>query len=366
MKNTFGNVLTLTVFGESHGEAIGVVIDGISPGIPVSEGSIKQALLKRAPFGKISTARCEKDDFRILSGVYNGHTTGTPLCIVIPNKDVRSEHYEKNKDLLRPGHADYTSLCKYGGFADPRGGGHSSGRITAAICAAGAVIEDALRAKGIKIGTHISRLAGIDDVKFCDTERDIETLNSKRFAVLDDGRAAEMTERIEKAAEKGDSVGGILETAVSGIPAGIGEPFFDSLESMISHAVFSIGGIKGIEFGAGFAVADMLGSQCNDPFRIENGTVYTVTNNNGGINGGISNGMPIVFRCAVKPTPSVSIEQDTVEIAKRENSVISVIGRHDPCIVHRARAVVDAITAFCVADMLCLRYGNNYLAKDIT
>ena len=365
MKNTFGNSITLTVFGESHGKAIGAVLDGIAPGIPVDEARIAEALTKRRPYGNISTQRREKDEFSVISGVYNGHTTGTPLCIVIPNKDTDPKSYAENASLLRPGHADYTSLCKYHGFADPNGGGHFSGRITAAVCAACSIITDALAAKGIKIGTHIKRCAGTDDRDFSDINSEIDYLNNKIFATLSEEAANRMISAIEKASSNGDSVGGILETAITGIPAGVGEPFFDSMESALSHAVFSIGGIKGIEFGAGFAIAGMRGSEANDGFRAENGVVYTETNNNGGINGGITNGMPVIFRCAVKPTPSISRTQNTVDMSSAENAVISVKGRHDPCIVHRVRAVVDALTAFCVADMLCMRFGTDYLKSGV-
>ena len=364
MKNTFGSVLTVTVFGESHGQAIGAVIDGLAPGIPVNRESIEKALFNRRPFGDISTARREKDEYSIISGVYKGCTQGTPVCIVIPNKDINSDNYKEISGLARPGHADLTAFYKYNGYSDPNGGGHFSGRVTSALCAAGAIVNGALRAKGVRIATHILRCAGIDDRSFGDIPKDIEILENKRFAVLDDVSAAKMAENIKLAASAGDSVGGVLETFVDGIPAGVGEPFFDSVESVISHAMFSIGGVKGVEFGAGFAVADMRGSECNDEFRAENGRIFTTTNNNGGINGGIANGMPVIFRCAVKPTPSVSVKQNTVNICTKENVKISVNGRHDPCIVHRVRAVVDALTAFCVADMLCVKYGTDYLAKE--
>lgn len=364
MKNTFGNNLSLTVFGESHGPAIGAVIDGLAPGIKVDEEKIAQALYKRRPFSDISTQRREKDEFSILSGVYNGYTSGSPLCIVIPNRDVKSEDYGEGFSAVRPGHADYTAFCKYNGFSDPRGGGHFSGRITAAVCAAGSIVAEALVAKGIRIGTHIKRCAGINDREFGDLNADIDLLGGKRFAVLDGAKGEEMAARIRDAAENGKSVGGVLETAVTGLEAGTGEPFFDSVESVIAHAMFSIGGVKGVEFGAGFAFADMTAPGSNDAFRYENGRIITLTNNNGGVNGGITNGMPVVFRCAVKPTPSVSSPQQTVDVKSGENTELNVRGRHDPCIVHRVRAVVDALTAFCVADLLCSRYGAGYLAGE--
>ena len=364
MKNTFGSSLSLTVFGESHGPSVGAVLDGLAPGMEVKNEYIVRVLEKRRPYGKISTSRHEKDVFSILSGVYNGRTTGTPLCIVIPNEDVKSGDYADISTLLRPGHADYTSLCKYHGFADPRGGGHFSGRITAAICAACSIIEYALEKKGVLIGTHVKRCAGIDDRGFEDAVSDIATLEERRFPVLDVSAAEKMIAEIERAADECDSVGGITETVIYGLPAGIGEPFFDSVESVVSHLMFSIGGVKGVEFGAGFACADMRGTRCNDQFYIENGMIRTKTNNNGGINGGVANGMPVVFRCAVKPTPSIGTEQQTVDHATHENAKISVGGRHDPCIVHRACAVVNALTAFAAADLLAVRYGTDWLAAE--
>lgn len=365
MKNTFGSSLTITLFGESHGEYIGAVIDGISPGIAIDHAYIKSRLELRRPAGRISTARVEGDEYKIVSGEYMGRTTGTPLTILIPNTNKKSSDYNNIALTPRPGHADYTAERKYHGFQDPRGGGHFSGRITAALVAAGAVISSALIAKGIRIGTHISSLKGVSDRGFCDLSDDIAQVNGRHFPTLSTESGDEMRRVIEAAASSGDSVGGILETAIIGIPSGIGEPWFDSVESVLSHGLFSIPGIKGVEFGAGFGIAEMYGSEANDPFTIDDksGDIATETNNNGGINGGITNGMPIIFRCAVKPTPSIYKEQDSVNLDTMERVKLSIEGRHDPAIIHRARAVVDAVAAIAVGDMLTVRFGTDYLAN---
>ncbi len=358
MKNTFGNNISVTLFGESHGEMIGAVIDGLTPGIAIDREYIEEKLEQRRPFGSISTPRRESDSYRIVSGVYNGLTTGTPLTVLIENADTKSSDYESIRYTPRPGHADYTAECKYLGFQDTRGGGHFSGRVTAALVAAGAIISSALAASGIRIGTHISSLGGISDRPFVCAESDIAILSKKKFPVIDGAAAGKMMKKIEEAAALGDSIGGVLETAVIGLPAGIGEPWFDSVEGVLSHALFSVPGIKGVEFGAGFGFAEMMGSEANDPFRFDGGRVVTSTNNNGGINGGITNGMPVVFRCAVKPTPSIFKTQDTVNLSKMENTTVELSGRHDPAIIHRARAVVDAVSAIAIADLLLARYGT--------
>ncbi|MBQ4121801.1 MAG: chorismate synthase [Clostridia bacterium] len=364
MKNTFGNSLSVTLFGESHGEMIGAVLDGIAPGIAVDEAAIAHRLSLRRPAGKISTARQESDPFRIVSGVFCGKTTGTPLTILIPNENTNSKDYTATRSLARPGHADYTAFCKYHGSEDYRGGGHFSGRLTAPLVAVGAILQEALKEKGILIGTHISRCAQVSDRPFNDYFADIDYLNHRTFAALDEGAEQKMIQAIENAASEGDSVGGILETAVIGMPAGVGEPWFDSIESTLSHALFSIPAVKGVEFGSGFALADMTGSTANDPIAIENRNIVTKTNHNGGINGGITNGMPILFRTVIKPTPSIFKEQNTVNFIEKESATLSLGGRHDPAIVHRARAVQDAVTAIALADALVLRYGTDYLTKD--
>ena len=364
MKNTFGNSVSVTIFGESHGSEIGVVLDGLAPGIQVKEDEIAEKLRLRRPSGSISTKRVEPDHFRIVSGVFNGATTGTPVCILIPNENTKSKDYSGTRSLARPGHADYTAYCKYHGFEDYRGGGHFSGRITAALVAAGAIALSALEEKGILIGTHIARCAGIPDRGFMDLQEDIRNLSGTGFAVLDNEAAGKMREAMEQAAKEGDSVGGILETAVTGLPAGIGEPWFDSLESVLSHALFSIPAVKGVEFGDGFALSDLRGSDANDCFAVQDGRITTRTNHNGGINGGISNGMPLLFRCAVKPTPSIYKEQDTADFFTQTEKKIVISGRHDPAIVHRARIVADCVTALVLCDVLAQRYGTDYLAGD--
>lgn len=363
MKNTLGNNVSITLFGESHGEALGAVIDGLAAGIEVDKDFIAKQLELRRPVGLISTPRVEKDNFEILSGVFEGKTTGTPICIIIPNENTKSKDYGGNRFKMRPSHADFTANEKYHGFEDYRGGGHFSGRITAGIVAVGAIAISALRNKGIIIGTHISRLGGVADRCFKDIKTDISVLNDMQFAVLDGEKAEKMQNRILEVKSKGDSVGGVLETAIVGLPAGVGEPWFDSMESMLSHALFSIPAIKGVEFGQGFAISEMLGSEANDPFKSVEGKIITETNNNGGINGGITNGMPVVFRCAVKPTPTILKEQNTVDIRDNTNTTLLSVGRHDPCIVHRARVVVDSITALVLCDILSSRFGTDWMAE---
>ena len=358
MKNTFGQSVAVTLFGESHGEYIGAVLDGMAPGLTVDEAFIRHQLSLRRPQGKISTARVEADEFKIISGVFEGKTTGTPLCILIPNTNTRSKDY--NRNIPRPGHADYAAECKYHGYQDPRGGGHFSGRITAALVAAGAIAISALRQNRILVGTHISRISDICDRSFNSYESDIETLADLSFPVLDFQKADLMRACIEDAASEGDSVGGILETAVIGLPAGIGEPWFDTVEGVLSHALFSIPAVKGVEFGEGFGIADLRGSEANDALRMENGRVITATNHNGGINGGITNGMPLIFRCAVKPTPSIFQEQESVDLASGQNTTLTLQGRHDPAIIHRARVVVDSVVALVLCDLLALRFGTDF------
>ena len=362
MKDTFGQSVSITLAGESHGAGIVAILSGMAPGIRVDENFIAGQLTKRRPAGAISTARQEGDKFEILSGVFNGFTTGTPIAILIRNENTQSKDYSEIAVTARPGHADFSAECKYHGFQDYRGGGHFSGRITAGIVAAGAICASALAEKGIKIGTHIAECAGISDRNFENIEEDIDSLNGKLFAVLDEEQGKKMEEAILAAKNEQDSVGGILETAITGIPAGIGEPYFDSIESRLAHFLFSIPAVKGVEFGAGFGFAKMRGSEGNDPFRIdENGKIFTKTNHNGGINGGISNGMPITFRCAIKPTPSISLEQETVDFTKGENKNFVIKGRHDPAIIHRARVVADSAAAIVLCDILAQRYGTDWL-----
>ena len=361
MKNTFGSSVAVTLFGESHGEYIGAVIDGLAPGVEVNAAYISHMLDLRRPSGKISTPRQEMDAFKIVSGVMNGRTTGTPITILIPNENVKSGDYAQMRTTARPSHADYTAQCKYHGYQDARGGGHFSGRITAALVAAGAVCKCALGKKGVLIGTHVKRCAGIPDRDFEDLAADIQRVNGRTFAVLDEACEEPMKEAVLRAASEGDSVGGILETAIIGMPSGVGEPWFDSIESQLAHMMFSIPAVKGVEFGAGFAIADMRGSAANDPMRMESGRVVTTRNNNGGVNGGITNGMPIVFRTAIKPTPTIFKPQDTIDFGTMTEVVLTPKGRHDPAIVHRARVVQDAAAAIVLCDALAMRFGTDWL-----
>ena len=363
MKNTFGNNVSVTLFGESHGEMIGAVLDGMAPGIPVDETYIAHQMnLRRSANAMLSTARAEPDLVRIVSGVFEGKTTGTPITFLIENTNTRSGDYAAMRYMARPGHADYTAEMKYHGYQDPRGGGHFSGRITAGLVAAGAVALTALKGKGITVGTHIAACAGIRDRHFGDLAADLAALNEKEFAVLDPNAEEQMKAAITAAKTEGDSVGGILETAVTGLPAGVGEPWFDTVESVLAHILFGIPAVKGVEFGAGFALADQKGSEANDPFRVSDGRIITATNNCGGILGGITNGMPLTIRCAVKPTPSIYKEQDTVDFDKFENTPLQIHGRHDPAIIHRARVVVDSAVALALCDLLVTRYGTDWLA----
>ncbi len=361
MKNTFGNSVSLTIFGESHGPEVGAVLDGLAPGLPVDTAFIAAQMDKRRAKDNLSTGRTEDDEVVISSGVFEGRTTGTPICFTIKNRNAHSRDYSGTRQLARPGHADYTAYCKYHGYEDYRGGGHFSGRITAALVAAGAVAIQALASKGIHIGTHIKRCGGVSDRPFGDVAADVAALAKMDFGVLDVDTAQGMKTAILDAAKDGDSVGGILETAIVGLPAGVGEPWFDSFESVVSHVLFSVPAIKGVQFGAGFGMADMRGSEANDPFRLDGDRVVTATNHNGGINGGITNGMPVVFSCAVKPTPSIYKTQNTVDFITNEDKTIEIQGRHDPAIIHRARVVVDSAVALAVCDMLALRYGTDWL-----
>lgn len=360
MKNTFGNAISLTIFGESHGPAVGAVLDGLAAGLPVDEQAIATAMDRRRARGDgLSTARTEADAVEFLSGVYQGHTTGTSIALMIRNLNTRSGDYAKTADLLRPGHADYTAYAKYEGWQDARGGGHFSGRITAASVAAGALCETVLRRLGIRVYTHIAACAGIEDAPLSSAAGLVlPEPEPGHFSLLDPIREEPMQQAIRAAGSEGDSVGGILETIVTGLPAGIGEPWFDSVESELSHLLFAIPACKGVEFGAGFRFAEMRGSEANDPFTVRDGNVVTATNRNGGINGGITNGMPLVFRTVIKPTPSIYKEQHTVDYIARKDATLQIKGRHDPCIVPRAAVVQNTLTAFGLLDLLTVRYGT--------
>ena len=367
MKNTIGHSITLTIFGESHGPAIGCVIDGMPSGLEINLDYIHQQLSLRKPSDAISTSRKEKDEVKILSGVKNGKSEGTPIALLIENQNGKRKDYSKIENLARPGHVDYSAHVRYGGFEDASGGGHFSGRLTAVLVAAGAIFRYALEKKGILVGSHIVSIHGIEDRKLNEKKlkKELKQLNEMDFAVLDESIKEKMIKEIQSAKEKKDSVGGILETYVLNMPAGIGEPMFSSIESRLSEALFSIPAIKGVSFGEGFGFADLYGSQANDAFYIDKGKVKTKTNHNGGINGGISNGMPIHFYTVIKPTPSIAQTQETINYKTKKETSIKVEGRHDPAIIHRARVVVDCLSALILADLLQEAYGRNYFGETL-
>ena len=358
MSSDFGKKVKISIFGQSHSEAIGVVIDGLPVGEEIDLEEVQKFMERRAPGRNAwSTPRKEADMPRVVSGLFEGKTCGAPICAIIENTNTKSKDYDKLKDLPRPGHADYTAWVKYDGCNDHRGGGHFSGRLTAPLCFAGAVCKQILERKGIYVGAHILSIKGVKDVSFDAVSVDAEALKgvtSKMFPVQDDAAGEAMQAAIASARERGDSVGGIVECAVTGLPVGVGEPMFDGLESVLAAAIFAVPAVKGVEFGTGFGVADLFGSENNDDFiYMDDGTVKTKTNHHGGSLGGISSGMPLVFRAAFKPTPSISMEQDTISISKRENDKLAVEGRHDPCIVPRAVPVVEAAAAVAILDLLC-------------
>lgn len=356
MTATLGEKIKLTIFGESHGLGIGCVIDGLPPGFAIDLDAVKKEMQRRAP-GKspLATARNEKDAFIIESGFFEGRTTGTPLCVLIPNSDQHSGDYSKLKNVMRPGHADYSGKVKYNGFNDYRGGGHFSGRLTAPLVFMGAVAKQILAKHGIYVGAHIVAVAGVKDTPFNPLGESAGTfseLAQKSFPVIDDAAGEAMQEKILVAKQNCDSVGGVIECMVINLPAGIGSPFFDSLESRLAHALFSVPAVKGIEFGKGFALAQMPGSEANDQMYYDNGMVKNYTNNNGGITGGITNGMPVLFKAAVKPTPSIAKVQKTVDLSTESNTELVITGRHDPCIVQRAVPVIEGVAAWVILDML--------------
>jgi chorismate synthase len=349
MGNSLGKVFIATSFGESHGSCVGVVIDGCPAGLPLLVSDIQKEVDKRKPGRNIaSTPRGEQDKVEIVSGVFKNHTTGAPLCLLVWNHDADLKSYEKTKGLLRPGHADFTAQMKYGGFGDYSGGGRFSGRITAGFVMAGAVSQKLLQTIGIEVLAHTVQ---IGQVKAADKSlAQIRKSGADPLRCADKAASAVMLKAIERIRTHGDSLGGIIESMAINVPVGLGEPVFDTLEGDLAKALFAIPAVKGVEFGAGFAVAGMTGSQNNDPFVIKNGKIRTSSNNAGGILGGISNGMPIVARVAVKPTPSIARPQSTVNLDTMENSEIDIKGRHDTCIVPRAVPVVTAMMAIVLCD----------------
>ena len=355
MSSEFGKLLRVSVFGQSHGRAIGVLIDGLPAGEAVDLEELNAFLDRRRP-GKspLSTARKETDIPVFLSGLEEGKTCGAPLCAMIQNADQHSGDYSELKDKPRPGHADYTAAVKWDGCADMRGGGHFSGRLTAPLCVAGGVARQILARRGIFVGAHLASVAGVPDRPFplYPTAELFEAVAKKPFPVLDDEAGERMRAAILAAKNDLDSVGGVIECAAVGLPAGLGDPMFEGAENRLAAALFGIPAVKGVEFGEGFRAAELRGSENNDPFVMEDGTVRAETNHAGGILGGITTGMPIVLRAAVKPTPSIGRPQRTVSLSAGENADLTVRGRHDPCIAHRAVPVVEAVTAAVLLDML--------------
>lgn len=349
MSGVWGKNLQYSIFGESHGEALGIVISGLPSGLKLDLDFIRKEMQRRAPGSSdLVTPRKEEDNFEILSGYFEERTTGVPLCAIIRNKNTRSGDYGNLRNAMRPGHADYSGKIRYGGFNDFRGSGHFSGRITASIVFAGAIAKQILAEKGIRIISHVHSIYDIKDEAFDLTSISEEVLNklsASAFPVIKDGAAAKMRDAIIQAKENKNSVGGTVECAILNMPPGIGEPFFDSIESTLAHLLFSVPAVKGIEFGKGFDIAEMKGSEANDPYTIEDGKIRTTSNNNGGIIGGITNGMPIIFRCAIKPTASIGVEQNTIDIVEMKNTTLTVEGRHDPCIVPRVLPVIESVAA---------------------
>ncbi len=350
MENSFGKLFTITSFGESHGRCVGVTIDGCLAGLPLTEEDIQREVDKRRPGASIAaTTRVEEDKVEILSGIFNGRTTGAPICLLIWNKDIDSSEYEKRRFLPRPGHADYTAFVKYGGFNDFRGGGRFSGRVTATFVMAGAVAKKLLNRVGIEVLAHTIEIGGVKaQIKGPDEIRRNVEKNPLRCADLE--ATKEMERVIERAREEGDSVGGAIEGIALNVPVGLGEPIFDTLEGDLAKAIFAIPAVKGVEFGSGFSVTGKRGSENNDPFTIKDGKIVTVTNNAGGILGGISNGMPIVVRVAIKPTSSIARSQETVDMKRMQSASLEVKGRHDACIVPRAVPVVESMMAVTLCD----------------
>lgn len=352
MSSIMGEKLKISIFGQSHSEAIGCVIDGLPAGIKLDMEKISAFMARRTPGNSpLSTTRKEADTPRILSGVVDSYTCGAPLCMCIENTDTRSSDYADIKKCPRPSHSDYPYFIKTDGFNDIRGGGHSSGRLTAPLCFAGAIAIEILKEKGIEVVSHIKSVGDICDRPFDPTN--IEAPIDLSFPVLDVARGAEMKELIESVSKEGDSVGGVIECAITGVSAGLGDPMFDGIENRIAKNIFAVPAVKGIEFGSGFDITRLKGSQAADCyFYDENGNIKTKTNHNGGILGGITNGMPIVFSCAVKPTPSILKPQETIDLEARKNTVLTIRGRHDPCIVLRAVPVVESVAALTILDMI--------------
>ena len=350
MSSTFGESLKLSIFGQSHGTAIGMTLDGIPAGLSVDEAQLQQFLNCRAPGqNDWSTPRKEEDKPEFLSGLLDGHTCGAPIAAMIRNTNTRSGDYANLKDAPRPGHADYTAQIKYGGYQDAAGGGHFSGRLTAPLCIAGGLCKQWLEAMGIQVGAHLQAVAGIEDRAFNPLAPEIDAISSD-FPVLNPDAGSQMRQAVAEARKDGDSVGGIIECAITGLPVGLGEPMFGGMESRIAQIVYGIPAVKALEFGAGFGCASMRGSVNNDNFAVTDGRITTLTNHAGGILGGITSGMPLIFRVAIKPTPSIAQQQQTVSQGCPQPLIIK--GRHDPCIAPRAVPVVEAAASIAIFDAI--------------
>lgn len=366
MASRYGDNISVSVFGQSHSNGIGVCVDGFKAGFKIDFEKLNNFLKRRAPGqNSYSTPRKELDEIEVLSGVVDDTTCGAPFCAIIKNKNQHSKDYSELRDKPRPAHADYAAHVKYNGYQDVAGGGHFSGRLTAPICIAGGICLQMLKQKGISIGAHILSIGDIYDASYdyvnvSDNECYKDSVGkylypNKDFPVLDISKGDQMIKLIEEKKMCEDSIGGVIECAITGLPAGIGEPMFGGIENKIASIMFGIPAIKGIEFGNGFECASLSGSENNDEFYYDDDQVKTKTNNCGGILGGISNGMPIIFRVAIKPTPSIAKEQNTISFEQRKNTSLSIKGRHDPCIVPRAVPVVEGAAAIAILDLL---YNN--------
>ena len=357
MSSTYGENIKLTIFGESHGPFIGMTLEGIPAGMKVDLEELQLFMNRRAPGqNEFSTPRRELDIPEFSSGIENGYTNGDTIHAIIRNANVRSGDYEALRDCPRPGHADYTAYVKYGGKANMSGGGQFSGRLTAPLCIAGGLCKQWLAERNIRIAAHIVAIGGVvDEPVYLDwLNPDFNSID-KTFPVLNREAGQKMREKISQARADGDSVGGLIECIVTGIPAGIGGPLFDGMESRIAQIIYGIPAVKGLDFGSGFSGSYMLGSENNDAFTIQDGRVVTITNNAGGILGGITNGMPLVFQTAIKPTPSIAKQQKSISLSTMEEKVLEIKGRHDPCIVPRAVPVIEAAAAVAIYDALLMR-----------
>lgn len=363
MSSFYGENLKLSIFGQSHGPAIGMTLDNIPAGLPVDMDALHAFLGRRAPGQQAyATSRKEADRPEFLSGILEGFTCGAPIAAIIANTNTRSGDYEYLKDHPRPGHADFTAQMKYKGFQDVAGGGHFSGRLTAPLCIAGGLCKQWLERKGIRIGAHLKSVGRIFDRSFDPVNPQLSAVG-KDFPILNNQAGEQMRDAIRDAKSQGDSLGGIIECAVTGLPAGLGDPMFGGMESRIAQIVYGIPAVKGVEFGAGFAASSMLGSENNDAFTMADGKIQTVTNHAGGILGGITNGMPLLFSVAIKPTPSIAKEQQTVSLAQNQVTPLVVQGRHDPCIAPRAVPVVEAAAAIAIFDAYLAFCGSKWEEK---